>query len=284
MGLSLGLQVFSIRESLQKDFWGAMEEVARIGYKNIELANHRADVDPGCGFDVPAAEFKRRMDGLGLTTISSHVSPLEKADLGAVIEYAHTIGNANIACPMHFYQDEADVLAFAKEMNGLGEKLKKGGIQLYYHNHFHEFQKFKGKVALDLLLANTDPDLVRVELDTFWALRGGVDPVAYLKKLGKRCELIHQKDLAASASPVDLFERFGQGEKLDMEAFRTKGASPSDFVEAGEGVMDIRGIVAEARRIGAAKYIIIEQDCSAHAELESVGISFKNMTKLLSAK
>lgn len=281
MGLSLGLQVYSVREALQKDFWGTLEAVAKIGYKNIELANHRADADPGCGFGIPAAEFRRRMDGLGLKAISSHVFPLEKADLGAVIDYAREIGNERIACPMRFYESEADVLSFARELNSIGERLKRGGIQLYYHNHFHEFQKFNGEAVLDILLANTEPELVRFELDTFWTLRAGVDPIAYLERLGARCGLIHQKDLAASARPVDLFERIAAGERIDMETFQRKGAEPSDFVEAGEGVMDIAGIVAQARKIGAAEYVIIEQDRSARTELESVALSFKNMRALL---
>jgi sugar phosphate isomerase/epimerase len=282
MALTLGLQVYSVRESLQKDFWGTMEAVAKIGYRNIELANHHAEADYGCGFGVPAAEFKRRMDGLGLKTVSSHVFPLENTDLDKVIEYAKVIGNDNIVCPMYFYTSAADALELAKRLNTWGAKLRKSGMRLFYHNHFHEFQKYGGKAVLDILLENTDPELVDFELDTFWALRGGVDPVAYLKKLGKRCLLIHQKDLTKGTKPENLFERVKPDAKIDMESFKKDGARHEDFTEAGEGMMDIRGIIAAANKIGTAKYIIIEQDYSSRGEIDSVALSYKNIQKLLS--
>jgi sugar phosphate isomerase/epimerase len=281
MALELGLQVYSVREALKKDFWSTMEAVAKIGYKHIELANHSADKDVGTGFGIPAAELKKRLDALGLDVVSSHVSPLDKVDVPRLIEYAHAIGNKNIACPMRFFATHEDVLAFADEMNALGQKLHKEGIQLYYHNHFQEFQKLGGAVVLETLLGRTDPRFLKVEFDTFWALRGGIDPVAYLKKLGTRCELIHQKDLARSANPVNLWERIKADARIDMDGFHNDGARDSDFTEAGEGVMDIKGIIAEARRIGAAKYLFIEQDRTSRDELESVAISYRNAKRLL---
>ncbi|MFD0711409.1 sugar phosphate isomerase/epimerase family protein [Paenibacillus sp. GCM10027626] len=273
--LSLGLQLYSVRDELQKDYWGTLEKLAAIGYKNLEIANHNADA----GLEPDASELRKRLDKLGMRVVSSHISPLDRHE--EIIAYNRELGSTAVACSIAFFKNKRDVLDFCQQLNRYGEVYKKGGLNFYFHNHFQEFQKFDGQYILDIILENTDKDLVKIEFDTYWAVRGGVDPIAYLQQLGDRCDLVHQKDLPASAQPVNLFEVVGE-EEITFERFVTLPV-PEHFAEVGEGVLDIPAIIRTVREIGAAKYIFVEQDLTSRNQLESVEISFNNITRLLNA-
>jgi sugar phosphate isomerase/epimerase len=137
-------------------------------------------------------------------------------------------------------------------------------------------------MVIDLLLENTDPSLVKFEFDTYWAARGGADPVAWMRKLGSRCDLIHQKDRPATARPVNWFDAFGAGSTITLDnLIKTQGTD--QFTEVGEGEMDIAAIVRVARELGFARYIFVEQDVSGRGELESIGISYNALSRILAA-
>ncbi|WP_240417271.1 sugar phosphate isomerase/epimerase family protein [Paenibacillus periandrae] len=280
MSLSIGLQVFSIRNELKKDFWGTLEKVAEIGYKNIEFANHSVNTDYGIGFHIDADTLRKRMNDLGLKTISAHIHPMSINVMDSVIDYHQEIGNQALVCGIGFWKNKDEVLDFSKELNKIGEKCRVRGMDFYYHNHFMEFQKFDGQYVLDIILENTDKEFVKMELDTYWTLRGGVNPVEYLHKLGDRCDLIHQKDLTKETVPVNVFETIGEDCEIDSNKFR-EFSKVEYFTEVGEGMIDINSIINKAKEIGAAKYIILEQDHSSKNELESIAISYKNLSKLL---
>ena len=156
-------------------------------------------------------------------------------------------------------------------------------MQLYYHNHFHEFQVFGDKAVFELALEGLDKDLIMFEFDTYWAVRGGQDPIYWLKKLGKRCDLIHQKDMPAATKPVILFEKFGYDSVININTmWKTQDAS--HFTEVGDGVLNIPGILEAARKYNQARYIFIEQDMSARTEMESIAISLSRMKALLAGE
>jgi sugar phosphate isomerase/epimerase len=280
MSLDIGLQVFSIRKELAKDFWGTFEKVAEIGYKNIEFANHSANTDFGVGFNIDADTLKQGMERLGLKAISAHIHPMSIDIIDRTIDFHQAIGNNSLVCGIGFWKNKAEVLAFSKELNIIGEKCRKRGMDFYYHNHFMEFQNFNGQTVMDIILENTEKEFVKIELDTYWAIRGGIDPIQYLRKLGDRCDLIHQKDLTIEANPANIFETIGENCEIDSNKFR-EFSMVEYFTEVGEGTIDIQSIIKEAREIGAAKYIIVEQDHSKRNELESIAISFRNLKKLL---
>jgi sugar phosphate isomerase/epimerase len=119
-----------------------------------------------------------------------------------------------------------------------------------------------------------------IEFDSYWALRGGQDPLEWIRKLGGRCDLLHQKDLPPGVKPVNLFDLFQQDPKMTMwGALATINAA--QFAEIGSGVMNITDIIQAGRTCGHARYIIVEQDMTSLDELESVTISFKNLSQLL---
>ncbi|CAM4346246.1 sugar phosphate isomerase/epimerase [Paenibacillus alkaliterrae] len=273
MSLQFGLQLYSVRDELKKDYWGTLEKLAAIGYKNLEIANHNAEE----GLEPDATELRKRLDALGMKVVSTHIDPIDRYE--DIIAYNKELGSSAVALGIAFFKNKQEVLDMCKQFNRHGEVYKKAGIDFYYHNHFQEFQKFDGQYIMDIILENTDKDLVKVELDTYWTVRGGVDPIAYLHKLGDRCDLVHQKDLTAAAQPVNLLEVVGEDADITFERFI--GVLQEDhFSEVGEGTLDIAGIINAVKEIGAAKYIFVEQDMTARNQLESVEISYRNISKL----
>lgn len=281
MSLEFGLQLYSVRDELTKDFKGTLEKVASIGYKNVELFFHDADNMGATIGNLTADELKQELDRLGLKAVSAHIDLafLDEDKAEKIIAYAKKVGFTSLAIAIAFFSDKQEVLDLCAKLNTAGRMFKDNGLQLYYHNHFEEFQKFDNQYVLDIILENTDEQLLKVEFDTYWALRGGIDPIEYLHKLGDRCDLIHQKDLPADATPVNLFEVIGDDALIDM-GLMIKLHKIEYFTEAGQGIMDIPAIVDAFRSKPEARYLFIEQDWTNKNQLESVEISYNYISKL----
>lgn len=281
MSLEFGLQLYSVRDELTKDFKGTLEKVASIGYENVELFFHDADNMGATIGNLTAGELKQELDRFGLKAVSAHIDQgfLDEEKAEKIIDYAKEVGFTSLAIAIAFFSDKQEVLDLCAKLNAAGKLFKDNGLQLYYHNHFEEFQKFDSQYVMDIILENTDEQLLKVEFDTYWALRGGIDPIEYLHKLGDRCDLIHQKDLPADATPINLFEVIGDDALIDMELM-IKLHKIEYFTEAGQGIMDIPGIVEAFRSKPEARYLFIEQDWTNKNQLESVEISYNYISKL----
>jgi sugar phosphate isomerase/epimerase len=149
-------------------------------------------------------------------------------------------------------------------------------MQFYYHNHYHEFQKFGGKTVYELLAEYTEADLVFLELDTYWAARAGVNPIDIIEKYQDRLILLHQKDFPEGASdPLNLFDGIVDPERnIDFEVFAGAG-NPKSFTEIGTGVLPIQDYIDAANKAPQVEYIILEQDHTRLDELESVRVSME---------
>jgi sugar phosphate isomerase/epimerase len=278
--MKVGIQLYSVRNHMRKDPVETIRKVAQSGYRYIEAANHHADSDHGVGFGASPEEIKTVLDGEGVKIVSAHIFPLGLEILKPVLEYFKILDAGYIAVPMGFFKDKADTLRQAEFFNELGRLCAGSGIQLVYHNHFHEFQIFEGKTVYELIMENTDPALVKAELDTYWAVRGGQDPVKLLEKYGERVALIHQKDfppeLKGTINLIDPVNRGGIA--VDMEYFMSV-VNPGSFTEIGTGILPIQNIINTGNRVCKTKYIILEQDFSRHDEYESIRISMESFKK-----
>ena len=281
MSLALGLQLFSVQWALARDDIGTVERVAALGYRNLELVMRVTDAGLRLGGDITPAELRRQLDRLGLRAVSGHTRVDAQTDWARLIAASRELGSTALGCSIAFFADQAAVLAFCESFNRSGELCRHSGLQLYDHNHFQEFQVFDGQRVMDLLLERTEPDLVKFEFDTYWAVRGGAEPVPWLRRLGDRCDLLHQKDLPASAQPVNWFEVFGADRAITIaELYRTQ--DPAQFAEVGTGTLDLPAIIGAVRDLGHARYIFVEQDATAGDELASVATSYANLERLLS--
>ncbi|WP_157805609.1 sugar phosphate isomerase/epimerase family protein [Bacillus sp. mrc49] len=280
MSLQIGLQLFSAKKSFMNNRLPTLKKIAEIGYQHIEVPVDFSGEDIFGMGELKASDLKDMTKQAGLNIIATHVLVTDESQWEQVINYNKEIGCEKVIIPLVFFKDYEAAKTFSETLNRYGKQLKEHGMKLYYHNHFHEYQRFNGEYVLDILLENTDPDLVGIELDTYWALRAGIDVNAYLKKLGSRCEFIHQKDLPASVEQANIFEMINEKSEITLEKLQSFVVA-ENFTETGEGVMDIATIIRTAKSSTNTQYIIVEQDATFRDELESIEISYKNLSALM---
>lgn len=282
--MKVGIQLYSVRDEMAKDPIKAIEKVASIGYKNLEVANPRADEDPGVGFNVPADKLQEILSGFDAHVVSSHIRPFTPDTADAIIAYHESIGNKYIGQSADFWTSKENLLERCRYYNEMGKLCAAHGMKFLYHNHYHEFQKLEGKYILYHIMENTDPAYVDFELDTFWAMRGGADLIEVMKTLGKRLSMIHQKDFSKTApSELNVLKFKGLEEiKSDADFISHDnfqgGFDHADFCEIGTGIMDIQKILDTGNELGV-KFVVLEQDFSQHEQLESVQISMDSFRK-----
>src|SRR4051812_14137024 len=234
MDVRIGLQLYSVRQSLAEDPWGTLAEIAKAGFTRLEAANHNARNDPGVGFGVQAAELRDQLGELGLSIVGCHINPLHLDILPRALDYQAELGNTQIGCDIEFYPygDRDLVLRRCETFNQVGELARSRGMRFYYHNHYQEFQRIGDGYVYDLILEDTDPALVFLELDTYWVYRGGQDPIDWMNRFADRVILLHQKDFPADApQPLNLFDGVVSATgNIDMAVF-DEHTNPLSFTE-----------------------------------------------------
>lgn len=284
--MKVGIQFFSVRKSMEKDPMGTMERIAEIGYKNWEICQlfGHDDMPYNYGLQLPPAEGKALVERLGVNIIGSHLSSenlLDEKYMHDFYDYMEAIHcySPGLASAFFKYGDEDDVKRRGELFNQVGRECQKRGMVFHYHNHFHEFQQFNGKYVLDLIMEYTDPELVKLELDTYWAMRGGMDPVALIHHYGDRIIMLHQKDFPKNCDiPINMFDRqFDIHGQLSAQMC-AGSADPITFAEVGTGIMDIQSIIDAANLYGV-KYITLEQDQTQLGELKSIETSMNAFHK-----
>ncbi len=204
----IGMQLYTVRTNLEKDFEGTIAKVAATGYKEVEFAGY---------FGHTPQQVRNIVRAHGLTALSAHVDypSLAPDKLPAVLEAAHTIGHEYLvnAWIDETVRKQPDIWKRAADVyNHAGEASKKAGIQFAYHNHNFEFSPVDGELPFDTLLRRCDPSLVKMELDLCWIAAAGKDPLDYFHRYPGRFPLVHVKGLSkipaatASGEPVPIPE------------------------------------------------------------------------------
>ena len=252
---------------------GPWPQIAQAGFTRLEAANHNARNDPGVGFGVQAPELRDQLGELGLSIVGCHINPLHLDILPRALDYQAELGNTQIGCDIEFYPygDRDYVLRRCEAFNQVGELARQRGMRFYYHNHFQEFQRFGDDYVYDLILANTDPSLVLLEIDTYWMYRGGQDPIEWMTRYSDRVILLHQKDFPADApQPLNLYDGVvSPTENIDMAVFEDR-KNTLCFTEIGTGVLPIQDIVDAAAKLPNLDYMFLEQDHTTLPEIESI--------------
>lgn len=236
-----GLQLYSLRNQLKKDFKGSLDSIHQFGIRNVE-GNEFYGISP--------EKFRKGIDEQGLKLVSFAVDydDLNK-DLTPVIERARLLGVSFLVCywiPHNSSNfDMSNVDEAAARFNQAGKILKENGIQLCYHNHGYEFQPSANGTLFDDLLMKTNPDYVNYELDVFWAKQGCVDPVQLIKKYPTRFLLMHLKDRQV-------------GTRCDLSGH----AKEETNVVLGNGDVNIKKIIRAAKKTNV-KYLFIEDESTS---------------------
>ena len=209
--LKVALQLYTVRDEAARDFAGTMRRVAGIGYAGVEFAGYG---------NLAARELAALLAETGLQPVSTHLGLdlLEGSQLDASLRYCHEIGCSSLVLPWlaSEWRSREGMLALAPRLNAIGQRCQERGITFAYHNHDFEFARADGSLLFDHLLQATDPALVKIELDVYWAAYAGLDPLAYLRTLADRLTLVHLKDMAADRSMTEV----GKG-TLNMEGMWT---------------------------------------------------------------
>ena len=190
--MKTGLQLYTLRDVIGTDLTGTLASVSKFGYNSVEPYGF-----DGNFFKIPAKEFRKMCNNLGLDVTSTH-SGITIANASEYTDKAAEAGLEYLILPSFSGRPDKtldDYKKVAQEMNQIGEITKKAGINFGYHNHNHEFRTIEGKLPYDVLLAETDPKLVSFEMDIFWVVKGGQDPLHYFDKHRGRFQTWHIKDI-----------------------------------------------------------------------------------------
>jgi sugar phosphate isomerase/epimerase len=220
----VGVQLYTVRSLMEKDVEGTLAGVASAGYTEVEFAGY---------FDKTPAEIKAMLDRHGLVSPSVHSGNITADAWAKALDAAHVIGHQFIVVPWippEVRKTIDDWKRVAADFNRIAAAAKAAGLQMAYHNHDFEFPLVEGKVPYDLLLAETDPNLVKLEIDLYWITKAGQDPLTYFARWPGRIPMVHVKD----------------------------GKGPPDWAmtEVGSGTIDWKRIFAKSQQAGIRHYFV----------------------------
>ncbi len=230
----IGIQLYTVRDKMAEDVPGTLQRIAEIGYDEVEFAGY---------FDYTPAEIMSMLNANGLTSPSSHVSLADiRSKPEQLIEIAHGIGNSYVALAWLAPEDRQTLDAYRSHIElvaGFAERCKSAGLQFAWHNHDFEFIELEGQVPMDMILAQTDADLVQVELDLYWTAKAQVNPFAYFERHPGRFPMCHVKDMAADTSIADVGDGtidfpalFAASEQAGFQHYFVERDDPVDSLES----------------------------------------------------
>lgn len=250
----IGLQLYTVRDLMEKDFDGTLERVAQIGYNNMEFAGY---------YNRTPEQVRATLDRLKLRSSSAHIgAQLMRQDAAAQIRTAKVIGQEHITIPSYPFARDGGIDAWkqgAAEFNRWGALCKDAGLRLAYHNHAPEFAKLEGgPTGYDVLMRETDPALVDFELDLYWTVFADQDPLALFARYPGRFAMWHVKDM-----------QMVQGAKV---------MSP-----VGGGTIDFRAMFARASQAGLRHFFVEHDNASSYpgGSLASIQASYSALRPML---
>jgi sugar phosphate isomerase/epimerase len=248
-----GIQLYSLRNDLPNDPKGVLKQVASFGYKQIESYEGKQ----GMFWGMTNKEFKKYMDELGMTIVSSHCNI--NSDFETKAAQAGEIGMKYLICPSLGGANKSidDFKRAAEKFNACGDICKKNGLKFAYHNHGYSFEQMEGQLPQDILMQNTNKDTVDFEMDIYWVVTAGADPIAWLDKYPGRWKLCHVKD-------------------------RKKGADAKDHdasVDLGTGGIDFKKILKASASKGMEYFIVEQERYDNSTPLKSAAVDAAYMKK-----
>ena len=244
----VGIQLYTLRSLAARDLEGTLAAVAGIGYREVEFAGY---------FDRPARELRAVLDRLGLSAPSAHVAAAQLSGeaRSRVLDDAAALGHRWVTIPWLPEEDRRSLDTWkrvAARFNEAGRAAAAAGLRLAYHNHDFEFREVGGAVPFEVLLAETDPSLVDFQVDLYWMVRAGHDPLAWLAAHPGRFPMLHVKD---SAGPPE-----------------------HRMVDVGRGTIDFARILGAFATAGA-RHFFVEHD-RPQDPLESATTSYAHLKSL----
>ena len=251
----LGVQLYTVRNLAEKDLPGVLKQIRAIGYQEVETF--------GSVYTHTAKELRQMIDDAGLSAPSGHFN---YDGFEGKFDYAKQLGLNWMVCPMLSKSLWASIDGFhtaAKQFNQWGKQVADLGMRFAFHNHDYEFKPYGDKTGYQILLDETDPNLVFFEMDCYWVTQAGNDPVEMMHKLGHRVRMLHLKDRKAGFPPSF---------QMDKES--------AHFTEVGHGNIDWKAVIDTARGIGI-EYYFVEQDQTPGNPFDSIRSSYQYLRTIM---
>ena len=259
----IGLQLFSVRDAMEKDPLGTLKALKTMGYEDFET--YGFDPETGTIYGYPVAEFKAVLDELGLTTTSGHygfarlmeASPAEvSAYVAKCIAAAKTLESPYLTWPfvLEEYRNPDGFERLSLLLNQIGKQVTEAGLGFAYHNHGYEFEDWDGTSGFEILLANTNPDWVSFQMDLYWAVHSGTTPKALVAQQPGRYVMWHIKDMDRSTR---------------------------DYTELGKGSIDYTQMLPNPEKSGLRYYYIEQGGNFSKNSMESAATSIAYLKKHL---
>jgi sugar phosphate isomerase/epimerase len=244
----IGLALYTVRDLTSRDYERALQQVSSIGYRDVDMYIYDSRRAP--------VETRAMLDRAGLACPSARVAtPALYRGWERFLDAANTLGARWITLANVSYEERIhlrDWHELAEVLNKCGEAARRRGLTLCYHNHSFELEPLEGKVPLDVLLASTQADLVRLQMDVYWMTHGRRDPAAEIRRLGSRVATLHLKDMDATA---------GRG-----------------ITSVGRGIIDFKAVLAAAVDAGVSHYFV-EEDAPSNP-LDAIRSSYEYLARL----
>src|SRR5580658_9176503 len=267
LGLPLGLQLYSVRAILPKDYEGTLKQLSALGYREVEAAGF---------FGHTPAQVKQAMEQAGLHCVSAHYPMVQlQPHVDEIIQFGKDLGLDYIVCASPGLKDPSGVKDpsradresmtledwrwNAEQFNHIGERVHAAGMKFAYHNHTPEFRSENGVVFYDEVMRLTDPAKVSMELDCGWAVVAGANPVELLTRYPTRICMLHVKEFKLTGT--------------------TTAADPPPSTEMGRGTIDYRPIF-EAAKMASIKHAFVEQEQFDLPPMEALKVNADYMRAL----
>lgn len=273
-----GIQLWTVRDDIAKDTKGTLKTLSDYGYKFIESFSHKGP-EIFCG--MKPKEFKAYLDSINLTIYSSHCDPIYTFDLKREDEFkkladdAASIGMTHLFNP--YMGDKIKTLNDVKKategLNRCGEICKKAGLKYGYHNHHYAFEKIEGQYPEAIFLSESNPDSVDFEMDIYWLVATGQDPIEWLKKYPNRFRYCHLKDIY----PEEKVKEITATEKINPQFPYNASCN------LGTRRIDFAKILKVAADNGTQHFVVEQERFDAGAPMEAAKIDSDYMKKLVFA-
>jgi sugar phosphate isomerase/epimerase len=256
----IGLELYTVRTEMRRDVAATLKRVAEVGYKEVEFAGY---------MDTPPERLRALLDQNGLTSPSVHTAiELLEREFATHAAAAKTLGHRWLIVPSLSTRQLTTASSWkeiATRFNELGKKARDAGLRFAFHNHAVEPAPIAdGSIPFDILLTETDPAIVDFQMDLYWMIKAGGDPLAYFAKHPRRFTSVHVKD----GTPTPILSKGGTGTKQQM-----------DQRDVGAGMIDWAKIFEKRAQAGIAHYYV-EHDEPGTDPFASVKYSYEYLSKL----
>mgnify|MGYP005631734303 CR=1 FL=1 len=249
--IPIALQLYSVRKDCERDLYGTLEEIAKMGYEGVEFAGY---------YNRTAEELRKMLEDLGLKVVGSHlrIDALKGDELEKTIEFNKVLGNKYLivpSLPKEMTGSKASWIEAARLMNKISGKIKPEGMRIGYHNHVAEFKPINGEIPWHIFFKEAEPDVI-MQLDTGNAMMGGLsadEVINIIKRYPGRAVTVHLKEFSAT----------------------------NEKALIGEGDMKWKEFFKACETVGGTAWYIVEQETYAYPPLECVKKCLENLKGLL---